>query len=345
MNRRTVLKAAGAQIALFAGLASGAIAEERVLRVLTWEGYNDEKWVKAFEAETGAKVSITYVYSVDEITAKMTASKGQDYDVLAIETSSYKRLIEQGLIQPLDRAKIPNLANLLPPMQNLRALNVDGKLYGVPYAWGSVPLIYAKAAFPTPPDSWSIMWDERYRGKVIVLDDANNNVVTMALALGLPDPFNLTDEQFAQIKAKLLEVKRNVVTYYAGFDEGASIFAQGGIDLMAAMAEPQVKMIKSKGVDVGLVIPKERAIGWFDCWAITAGARDMDLAYAWIDFFTRKEVGAALSATHEYGNSVDQAANEAIGLDYADRLTFLDAPEDFAKRVNLWNEVKATPVQ
>jgi putative spermidine/putrescine transport system substrate-binding protein/spermidine/putrescine transport system substrate-binding protein len=345
MNRRSVLSAAATGLLLTTGLVPNAFSQERVLRVLSWEGYTDDKWVKAFEAETGAKVNITFVYSVDEISAKMTASKGQDYDVLAIETSSYKRLIEQNLIKPLDRAKIPNLANLLPPMQNLKALNVGGKLYGVPYAWGSVPLIYAKAAFPTPPDSWSVMWDERYRGKAIVLDDANNNIVTMALALGFPDPFNLSDEQFAQIKAKLLEVKRNVVTYYAGFDEGASIFAQGGIDLMAAMAEPQVKMIKEKGVDVGLVIPKESAIGWFDCWAMAAGARDADLAYAWIDFFLRKEVGAYLSTTHEYGNSVDQVANEAIGFNYADRLTFLEAPEDFAKRVNLWNEVKATPVQ
>ena len=51
-----------------------------------------------------------------------------------------------------------------------------------------------------------------------------------------------------------------------------------------------------------------------------------------------------LSATYHYGNVRDATANAALGLTYADRLTFLDAPEDFARRVKLWNEVKATPV-
>lgn len=341
-HRREVL--AGLVGVGVAGCASSEADKGKVLRVLSFEGYVDDPWIDAFEKKTGAKAKINYVYSVDEISAKMKASDGQDYDVIIIETSSYKRLIEQRLIRPIDNKKLPALGNLLPVFQDISALAVGGTRYGVPYAWGSIPLIYSIAAFPSPPNSWSVLWDPKYRDRVISLDDANNNIVTMAIALGFKDPFNLNEAQFTQIKAKLLEMKRNVITYYAGFDEGASLFAQGGVDLMLAMAEPQVPMIKKKGVDVGLTIPKEGAIGWIDCWAISAGVQDRELAHVWIDMMLGRDRGTYLSATHQYGNAVDEDGNRQIGLTYADKLIFLDAPEDFARRANLWNEVKATPV-
>src|SRR5690606_30807157 len=119
--------------------------------------------------------------------------------------------------------------------------------------------------------------------------DANNNIVTAAIALAFADPLRLSALHFDAVEAKLLALKRNVATYYAGFDEGASIFAQGGIDLMLAMAEPQVEMIRKRGVDVGLTIPDEGAIGWIDCWAVSAGARDPRLAHAWIDMMTNAD--------------------------------------------------------
>jgi spermidine/putrescine-binding protein len=335
--------AGGAALAL-TGCSVGDAGDGRALRVLSFEGYTDPQWVRAFEQATGAAVRISYVYSVDEILAKMKAAGGRDYDVIIIESSSYRRLIEQRLIRPLDESVLGSVGALLPVFRDLSGLAAGGVRYGVPYAWGSIPLIYAKAAFHRPPESWSVLWDPQYRDRVISLDDANNNIVTAAIALGYPDPFRLNDVQFAAVQARLLDIKRNVATYYAGFDEGASIFAQGGIALMLAMAEPQVEMIRKRGVDVALTIPREGAIGWIDCWAISAGVRDVRLAHAWIDMMTRQDRGTYLSRRHRYGNVVDAAANRAIGLDYADRLKFLDAPEDFTRRANLWNAVKAMPV-
>ncbi|MGF6229877.1 spermidine/putrescine-binding protein [Inquilinus ginsengisoli] len=333
----------GACILAALGAALPAAAAEKELRVLTWEGYADEPWVKAFEEKTGAKAKISYTGSVDEIFAKMTASKGEDYDVIAIETSSYKRLVQEKLVQPVDLSKIPNAANLLPAFRDVQAIVFDGKTYAVPFAWGSIPLIYDKKAFPTPPDSWSVLWDDKYAGRVLAMDDANNAIVTTALALGMKDPFNLTDDQFAAIKAKLIDQKRTVLSYYAGFDDGVSIFAQGGIDLMMSMGEPQVPQLQKKGIDAALTIPKEGAIGWIDCWAISAGARDTALAQAWIDTMLDKKVGTYISEKTGYGNTTDADANQAIGLTYADRLVFLQAPENFSKRIDLWNEIKATP--
>jgi spermidine/putrescine-binding protein len=112
--------------------SASARAEE--LKILTWEGYADDQWVAEFEKETGATVKVSYTGSVDEIFAKMEGSKGADFDVVAIETSSYKRLYEQKLIQPLDLSKLPNYQNLSPVFQKIDAITFDGKPYAAPYA-------------------------------------------------------------------------------------------------------------------------------------------------------------------------------------------------------------------
>ncbi|NWE41438.1 ABC transporter substrate-binding protein [Pseudomonas yamanorum] len=326
------------------GLMRIAGAAGKELRVLTWEGYADDQWVKAFEKKTGASVSVTYAASVDEIFAKMTASQGADYDVIAIETSSYKRLTQEKLIQPLEVAKLQNAKNLMPSFQNVSAITFDGKTYAAPFAWGSIPLIYNADVFKVAPDSWEVFWDEKYKGRMIIVDDANNAIVTAALTLGIKDPFNLTDDQFGLIKTKLLAQKSNIASYYSGFDDGVSIFAQGGIDFMMSMGEPQAAMLKKRNVNAQLTIPKEGAIGWIDCWCISAKARDVGLAHAWVDAMLEKDVGTYISEKTGYGNSTNEDANIKIGLTYSDKLVFLQAPEDFGRRIELWNEIKATSV-
>ena len=348
MDRRKFLSSmATAALAATAGFATGikpAQAASKELRLLTWEGYADKVWVSEFEKVHDVSVKVSYTGSVDEIFAKMLATKGDDYDVIAIETSSYKRLVQQKLLQPLDLAQLPNRGNLSPAFNNVQSIVFNGSTYATPFAWGSIPLIYDRKVFAKAPPSWSIFWDKKYAGRMIAMDDATNAIVTTALYLHIKDPFNMTPADFDAVKAKLLEQKKNVLTYYAGFDDGVSIMSQGGVDFMMSMGEPQVQMLQKKGIDAAIAIPKEGAIGWIDCWTISSGARDPKLAHAWINFMLDKRIGAYISEKTGYGNTTDSGANEKIGLNYADKLVFLQAPEDQGKRINLWNEVKATPV-
>ena len=342
LKRRQVVAAGTAALAM-PFVARKARAAGGDLRILTWEGYADPAWVKPFEEKTGAKTSVVYIGSVDEMFAKMQGSKGADFDVVAFDTSTFKRYIDGGLIQPIDLAKVPNAANLLPAFKSVAPIRRGDKQYGIPFAWGSLPLVYDKAAFPTPPDSWQVMWDPAFTQQIIALDDANNSIVLAAMVLGLKDPFNLSDSEFQQVKDKLIEQKRILLTYYAGFDEGVSVFAQSGIKAMFSMGEPQVAGLKAKGIDAAFTIPKEGAIGWLDCWVMSAGARDPDLAYAWFDACLDKKVGGLLSDEKSYGNTTNDEANQRSGFIYADKLTFLQTPESFEKRVAIWNEVKAAP--
>jgi putative spermidine/putrescine transport system substrate-binding protein/spermidine/putrescine transport system substrate-binding protein len=341
LNRRQfVAGAAAASLALGAPAIIRAQAKE--LRILTWEGYAEPEWIEPFQEETGATVNVVYTGSVDEMFAKMQASQGADFDVVAFDTSSFARYIDGKLIQPIDMTKVANAANIIPEFQHVEPVMRGDVQYGLPFAWGSLPLVYDADTFPEAPESWEVMWDPQYEQQMIALDDANNSIVLAALVLGFEKPYDLTDEQFEQVKQKLIEQKRLLLTYYAGFDEGAKIFAENDIKLAFSMGETMATMIKDLGVNVGLTIPKEKAIGWLDCWVVSAGARDTDLALAWINACLEPKVGNLLSTRFSYGNTTDAATNESIGMTYGDKLSWLLTPENFEKRVQIWNEVKAS---
>jgi putative spermidine/putrescine transport system substrate-binding protein/spermidine/putrescine transport system substrate-binding protein len=328
--------------------AAGAVAMPAVLRaqgkelrILTWEGYAEPEWLDKFKSDTGATVNVVYSGSADEMFAKMQGSQGADFDLVSFDTSLFPRYIDAKLIQPFDTSKLPNLKNLAPEFANVQAVMRGEDRYGLPFAWGSLPLVYDTAAFATPPESWEVMWDPQYAQQMLWQDDANNSITLGALIVGAANPYQLTDDDFAKIKAKLIEQKKLLLSYYAGFDDGVNLFAQNGIKLMYSMGEPQVPALVKKGVKAALAIPKEKAVGWLDCWELSAGAKDKDLAHAWINACMDGAVGKVLTEKHNYGNTTNVDVNKAAGLTYGDRLSWLETAENYEKRVAVWNEIKA----
>jgi putative spermidine/putrescine transport system substrate-binding protein len=331
--------AGAAAVALNLGLPAAAEADPNgEVRLLVYEGYADPAWVEAFEKETGVTAKVTYVGGVDEQIAKMKASNGKDYDVIAIDTASLKTYADQKLIAPIDLAKFTSAENLLPAFAKMSNATFDGATYGIPWAWGSLGLVYDKKTFPTAPDTWEVLWDPKYKGKVISLDDANNCINFAAIVLGIQDPFHLTDAQFAEVKAKLIALKRNLLTYFAGFDEGTTIWSENDVVLMFSMGELAAINLQKKGFDVGYTIPKEGAVGWLDNLSVSAAAPNLDNAYKWINFVFQKKIGADMTEKFGYASTTD----EPQGMDYADRLIWAQNPEDYARRQAIWNEVKAS---
>lgn len=335
MHNPTIILMGGLATALGSG---AAVAQE--LRIFTFEGYTDAAWVEPFEEATGCEVNATYTGSVDEMFAKMVGSEGADYDLISIDTSLFGRYIEQGLLKPYDMSKIANTENLLPAFQNVEEARHGGETYGVPIAWGSLGLIYDTEAIPGGVDSWQALWNPDYANQILVLDDANNNIVNTAILLGFEDPFNLSDEQFQAVKEKLIEQKQYLISYYAGFEEGVNIWDNSNAALMFSMGEFQAVELEDRGYEVVYTIPEEGGVGWLDTWAMSAGVQNENCAHAWVNWFLDPTVGQQMTEAYGYGNTT----TEAEGLDYAGRLTWLAPVEDFDRRVELWNEVKAAPV-
>ena len=150
-----------AAVTLFLGPPAVAAG---TLRILAYEGYADDDWIKAFEHQTGARVNVVFAGSPEEMFAKMQGSAGADYDLVAIDTSIVKRYLDNGLIQPMDESKLTNLPNLQPAFAGIPQTKPDGKRYAVPIAWGSLGLVYSLDEFKEAPTSWNVLWDPKYKG-------------------------------------------------------------------------------------------------------------------------------------------------------------------------------------
>ena len=184
------------------------------LNLLVWEGYADPSFVKAFEEQHHCKVSASYMGSSDELVAKLRGGSAGNYDVISPSSDVATSIAAAGLAAPLDLSKIPGYGQLSPQLTSLPLVRVKGQVYGVPFMWGPDPLIYDATVFAQAPDSWNVLWDPKYKGRISVWDDLST-VYLAAQVLGYdkPDPsqlYNLTDEQLEAVKKKLLELKPNI---------------------------------------------------------------------------------------------------------------------------------------
>lgn len=318
------------------------------VRLLTWEGYDDPGLVAAFEAATGATVEPTYVGSVDELYTK-TKTAGANFDLVFPDSSAMARYIDEGLIQPIDESLVPNLADRLAFWANQEYNVRDGRLYGVPFASGSTPLLYDTTVFPTAPSSWSVLWDEAYKGRIAGLDDSNPMIVITALYLGLDDPFDLSEEEFAMVDDALRKQIALARQYYAGFDEGVTLFSSGEAVVGVSMEPGMYKDINEAGGSFAETIPKEGAIEWVDNGAIPVGAARPDLAHRYLDLALTTEAQTTFVRDYSFFPIVDVTdaltAEEraAIGdIDaVAERLILLESPEDPERRNRVWLEARA----
>ncbi|MFL5260242.1 MAG: ABC transporter substrate-binding protein [Hyphomicrobiales bacterium] len=340
MNRREAL---GLALAAPAILKSGRAFAAKELRVMAWEGYADDDWVKDFEAQTGASAKVVFIGTDDEIWAKIKGSEGKDFDVFAVNTAQLQRYIDGGLTTPHDMSKLPNQKSVLPRFRDLsqvKGVMRDGKVHSIPFCFDSIGLIYDKDKVSPAPDSFEVLWDPKYKGKILAYDNGEHNFSFTALTLGIADPFHLTDEQMQQIKDKLIKLKQNVLSFYTTPDEALQLYKNNDVALIwANYGQQQVKAMKDAGANIAYVNPKEGALAWLDTWAMTSGVRDTELAEAWVNFLLQRKVGEQLSQRTGFGNTVVETGSAGSN----DKLVWLDFVEDPTKRSDLWNEIKAQP--
>lgn len=325
------------------------------LNLLVWEGYADPKFVRPFEESHQCTVTASYMGSSDELVAKLRGGSAGNYDVISPSSDVATLIARAGLTTPLDLNKIPTYSQLSPQLRSLPLVKIEHETYGVPFMWGPDPLLYDASVFPEPPNSWNILWDPKYRGKVSIWDDLSS-VYMAAQLLGYdrPDPgrlYNLTDEQLEEVKRKLLELKPNVRKMWATGGELTNLFENH--EVVLAMGWPlMTNELRKRGFPIGETIPKENTTGWIDHLMITAASDHKDLAYQFLEYMVEARTQKAASDVTGYIPANPQAAQfmtadekKNLHLDdvdgYYKRLYFWQNVPRRDKYNQIWNEVKA----
>lgn len=298
--------------------ATAGVAEEKVVNVYNWSDYIAEDTIEKFEAETGIKV-VYDVYDTNEVLEAKMLTGNSGYDIVVPTSEFLQRQIAAGAYQPLDKSKLPNLANMdAALMANAAAYDPDNE-HAVIYMWGTTGIGYNVNAVAErlgddyEVDSWSLVFDPENAEKLadcgISLLDAPTEMLMAAMNyLGL-DPRS-TDKADLEKGAELLASIRPHVRYFhssqyindlANGDVCVSVGWSG--DVFQAMARAEEA---ENGVEVGYVIPNEGALQWFDMMAIPVDAPHPEAAHAFINFVMDAQITADITNYVWYAN-----ANEA----------------------------------
>ncbi|MBP8105245.1 MAG: spermidine/putrescine ABC transporter substrate-binding protein, partial [Nitrospira sp.] len=231
---------AGALSSCGQGAGSDPAESRPVLHYFTWSDYVGPELIQEFERREGVKVAIDTFSSNEELLAKLQ-SGATGYDVAVPSDFMVAIMIQQGLLNELDPQALPN-ASLLEP--HLQALPFDPeRRYSVPYLWGSVGIGYDSAVIPTPPDSWAILWDPRYKGRISMLNDQRE--VFGAVLRSMGQSMNSTDPQVIEAaKERLLRQKPLVKTYTS--DHYDQLLASGEVVLAHAWGGPVARAMAER---------------------------------------------------------------------------------------------------
>ena len=187
--------------------------------------YTDPRLTGDFSKQTGIDLKIQNFGNLDQMVGKLKATGGQGLDIVSVANNIIGQLYKDDLLEPVDVSRLQHWNDIFPEFQTADFVQtgMDGKIIGVPTVWGPEGVIYRTDKIASA-DSWSDLWDTRYKGRVSAVDYAYEMVLVAAQVLGyhdnlIKDPIDFTDEQYAAIKAKLIEQKALITKYWGSSAE------------------------------------------------------------------------------------------------------------------------------
>jgi len=334
----------GAPFVLAGGPATG---DNKILNLFIWSNYIAPETLAKFERRYGVKVNVDLYDSNEALLAKLQAGNA-GYDVVCPSDYSVQVLIAQGLLRPLDRSALPHLQNVDPSFLD-RGFD-PGNRYSTPYFWGTTGIAFDRTKVSPPVDSWTVLWDPRYRGRILMLDDGREAFMAALKSRG--HSLNTTDRRLLFEARDLLIRQKPLVRAYNSSNFEDVLLSR---DVWLAQGwSGQFAKAMEQDPDIVYVIPKEGATVFIDNLAIPADARHAELAHAFIDFTLEADIAAEICETMRY-SSPNRAAwpklssairrNTAV-FPSADVLGRLELVKDLGDTTvlfdELWTEVKSS---
>lgn len=317
------------------------------LAVYNWTTYIAEDTVANFEALCGVTVTYDTYPTEDDMLARLRQGN-PGYDIVVPSGTVVYPLIDEGLLEPLNKENIPNLANLDEAF--LDQPFDPGNAYTLPYQWGTIGIGYNRTKVGGEISGWADLF--AYEGPVAWLEDVRGTLGVALVMLGL-DPNTRNPDEIAQARDYLVEQGGNVV--YIAQDDGQELLARGEVDIAVEYSGDIFQIIDECGCDdYAYIIPEEGANVWIDNVAIPSGAPNQALAETFIDYLLDPQVAADISNYTAYGSPNRAAAlagliDEALFKDpgiyppeaVADRLfSVVNDPELEGLYNDAWDEVK-----
>ncbi len=336
------------QIAYYAGLG----LQGTTVNVYNWGEYISDgaegsmDVVSEFERLTGATVNYTNFESNENMYSKL-AGGGVSYDVIVPSDYMIERLIDEDMLLEIDWNNVPNRALIADEFQNL-FFDPEQK-YSLCYNVGTTALIYNTTLVDEAPTSWSVLWDEQYKGKVLMFNNSRD-AFAIAQAL-LRQDFNTANESDWNAAAELLAEQRDKVSPVYVMDEVFNLMESGEYAFATYYAGDYVLM-NENNPDLAYAFPEEGVNIFYDAFCIPKCAQNKEGAEAFINFMHEPQVAlenaeyiyyASPNITVRENEEHSLYQNEAV---YPEQLPngqyFGNLPQNILElQADLWTKVKS----
>jgi Spermidine/putrescine-binding periplasmic protein len=334
--------------ALSAILLSCGSNRDQVLKVYNWSDYIDETVLPEFEAwykaQTGEDITVVYqTFDVNETMLSKIEKGHEDYDIVCPSDYIIERMLNSGLLLPLDFASIPDSINYIalnksPYIQQVfRDINpsIDANDYSVAYMWGTTGIIYnTEKVTAEEAGTWDIIRNPKFAGQILI-KDAPRDVYGPVLiylkqkelqegTVTLQDLMqDSSDESIAAVEAYLKQVKDGVLGWEADFGKDQMTKGRGVVSLnWSGDAVWAIDEAAEVGVSLDYIVPEEGSTVWFDGWVIPKYAKNTKAATYFIDFMCRPDI--AIRNMDETGYVSANGAFEVLESQIDDELEPID---------------------
>ena len=349
--------------ALSAVLLSCGGNREQILKVYNWSDYIDESVLPEFEAwykaQTGEDIKVVYqTFDVNETMLSKIEKGHEDYDVVCPSDYIIERMLNEGLLLPLDFASIPDEINYIDAntapyiRQVFREINpnIDANLYSVAYMWGTSGIIYnTEKVTPEEAGTWDIIRNPKFAGQILIKDaprDVYGPVLIYLKQEELKDGKvtlqelmnDSSDASLAAVEAYLKQVKDGVLGWEADFGKDQMTKGRGVVSLnWSGDAVWAIEEAAEVGVSLDYIVPEEGSNVWFDGWVIPKYAKNIKAATYFIDYMCRPDI--AIRNMDGTGYVSANGAIEVLESQIDDQydpidLSYFFGPEASAVRVN-----------
>jgi spermidine/putrescine transport system substrate-binding protein len=317
------------------------------VNVYCWSDYVAPDTIAGFERETGVRVNYETFESQEEMLAKVLAG-GSSWDVVYPGNTLVGPMVRRDLLEPLDHARLPQLANLEPLFQDPPWDR--GNRYTVTYMWGASGIVYNAMRLGKTLRRWADLWDPAIQGKLTMLDDPSEVLGACLKKLG----YGLNSEDPRELEAARAEAIRQkpLVRAYINAEVKPQLVA--GDVWAAQLWNGDAYQAITENPDLRYCLPEEGFALYADSAAILAKAPYKDAAYRWIDYVLRPEVSASIARATFFATPNARAIqvlepalrNNADLYLPPERLKRAEwfgeiSTEGQARRDRIWTEIKA----
>lgn len=269
--------------------------EKEVLNLFNWSEFLPQSVVEQFEKEYNVKVNYATFSSNEEMLAKLMGGN-IPYDLVVTSDYAIEIMIKQNLIQEIDKASVPNLANI---DKNVLDLEFDpNNKYSLPYMWGGNYIVVDRSKISKEITSFDGLWDSDFKNSMVILDDPRV-IVGMALQKNGYSINTTNPEELKKAKEDLIKLMHNVKAFDSESPKTLLINGEASIGYVWGT---EAYLAKLENPNLETVLTKEGVVPQYDNFVIPAKAKNKKLAEEFINFIYRPEISAQVSEEFPYAN-------------------------------------------